>query len=235
MNVFKLIVLSFFAFILSACGGSDGDDNPSPVVPDSDAVYELTFTTNWNAANFPTNFPNDRHFSGLIGLTHNSDIKLYEVGQLASPGVVSMAETGSKTILKTEIEEQQNKGNAHSTIDGNGVPASSTSVTVTFNISQEHPLATVVTMIAPSPDWFTGVNSVPLFTNGQWVDETELDAISYDAGSDSGTVFNSANLVTSPQEPITRLSTDRADTDFDNGINASNSLPIGSFKFKRIK
>ena len=57
-------------------------------------------------------------------------------------------------------------------------------------------------MLAPSPDWFVGANNVNLFKNGQWEDEVSLAMGSYDAGTDSGETFESANIDTSPAELI---------------------------------
>ncbi|KMV29839.1 hypothetical protein AB733_15130 [Photobacterium swingsii] len=234
MKMFKFIALNLFVLGLSACGGDGDGSGSTPDLSDSDAVYELEFKTNWTAANFATNFPSDRHFSGLIGLTHNSNAKLFEAGTLASNGIVSMAETGAKGTLKAEIEGLQNQGDSHSTVDGGGIPASASSVNLTFGISQDHPLVSVVTMIAPSPDWFTGINSVPLFVDGKWVEELEIQLISYDAGSDSGVTFSSANLATTPRATVTKLTTDRADTDFENGVHAVTSQSIGTFTLKKV-
>ncbi|WP_064606595.1 spondin domain-containing protein [Photobacterium sp. J15] len=230
MKVVKFIAVNLFVIGLSACGGSGGSSDTGG----STASYELEFTTNWSAGNFSTNFPTNRHFSGLIGLTHNSKVKIFEEGVLASDGIVSVAETGSKNLLRNEIGDLQNQGDSGATIDGSGIPEGSTSVTATFEVSQDHPLVSIVTMLAPSPDWFTGVNSLPLYVDGEWVEEIEVQLISYDAGSDSGLTFSSGNSATTPRGNITKLTTDRSDTDFENGVHFSTSLTIGTFKFKKI-
>ncbi|WP_299020007.1 spondin domain-containing protein [uncultured Photobacterium sp.] len=229
MKVFEFLALNLVVISLSACGGGSSSGSTESTVS-----YELEFKTNWSVTNFSTNFPSNRHFSGLIGLTHNSTVKIFEVGALASNGIVSMAETGSKGLLKSDIEDMQNQGNSGSTIDGQGIPAGLTSVSVIFDISQDHPLVSVVTMIAPSPDWFTGVSNIPLFVDGQWVEEIEIQLTSYDAGSDSGVTFTSANLATNPRSPITKLTTARADADFESGFHFLTSLSIGTFKLKKI-
>ena len=43
-----------------------------------------------------------------------------------------------------------------------------------LDISQDHPLVTLVTMVAPSPDWFVGVSAMALFENGQWIPTREV-------------------------------------------------------------
>jgi hypothetical protein len=57
-------------------------------------------------------------------------------------------------------------------------------------------------MIAPSPDWFIGVNSLTLFENGSFVEEKTVILYAYDAGTDSGTTYTSPDLPTEPPEPI---------------------------------
>ena len=61
-------------------------------------------------------------------------------------------------------------------------------------------------MIAPSPDWFIGVNSVNLLdTNSNWKTSISLDLYAYDSGTDSGTNYTSANSVTNPFQNISSL------------------------------
>jgi hypothetical protein len=60
-------------------------------------------------------------------------------------------------------------------------------------------------MIAPSPDWFVGVSSLNLLENGQWASNKVVDLYAYDAGTDSGTTYISANSVTSPPVNIYKI------------------------------
>lgn len=78
-------------------------------------------------------------------------------------------------------------------------------------------------MIAPSPDWFIGLESLNLLDNGQWINSKEIKLFLYDSGSDSGTQFTSANSVTNPKENITKLTSNASDTDFDSGVHRNDS------------
>jgi hypothetical protein len=60
-------------------------------------------------------------------------------------------------------------------------------------------------MVAPSPDWFVGVDSLPLYENGQWRPLITVDLFPYDSGTDSGVFFDSPNADTQPREPIAAL------------------------------
>lgn len=232
----RVIILS--AIISSVLFGCNHDDNTNTIIenkPVSDtATYELTVNSNWDANKFSTNFPANRHFSGVVGLTHNSDGKIFTLAKLASDGIVQVAETGNKIQLLSEIGVLQNNGHSFSTIDGNGITVDQNSVTLTFNMSKDHPYFSFVTMIAPSPDWFTGINSYQLFSDGKWVDSVDIPLNTYDAGSDSGLIFTSANAPTTPPEVITRLTTERADTDFENGVHYSSLLPVATITIKRL-
>jgi hypothetical protein len=223
---------------------SCGSDN---IVPNEDTAevsqkeleftvtYELTFTSNWTGDNFPTNYPTNAHFSPLIGLTHNSNGAIFQTDGNASQGIISMAETGSKVFLQEEIAVIQNLGNSAYIIDELGVGVNEQSITITFESSQDFPLLSIVSMIAPSPDWFIGVNSFALFENNQWVKNITVELNVYDAGSDSGKTFKSDNIKSTPLEVIKLLSTERIATDLDKGIHFDSKRAIATLKIKRIE
>jgi hypothetical protein len=78
-------------------------------------------------------------------------------------------------------------------------------------------------MIAPSPDWFVGVNGLPLLVNGQWIEQVDFPLYSWDAGSDSGASFTSPDLDTVPKEPIALITTGPL----------AGAAPLGFFRFQR--
>ena len=94
--------------------------------------------------------------------------------------------------------------------------------TVSVLLSTTAPYVSVVSMIAPSPDWFIAAHNVTLFENGNWVERLSVPAVLYDAGTDSGTTFTAEDSDTDPAEAITRL----ADAP---------TLPIATFEFMRIQ
>ncbi|MGB1310909.1 MAG: spondin domain-containing protein [Leucothrix sp.] len=179
------------------------DVNNQP--PPSPATYRLTFNATWNANDSTLPFPSDPHFSGLIGATHKASASLWSRGQLASTGIKQVAENGIKGPLSNEIDALINQGSACSEISGGDVGFSPGSVSVTFTVQPECSLVSVVSMLAPSPDWFVGSNALNLVSNGQWRDTVVHDLRTYDAGTDSGTTFDSDDLITSPAEAIQLL------------------------------
>lgn len=191
---------------------------------DTDAQCNLTFDAVWSSETHPLDFPSSAHFSGLVGGVHNDQVSFWQPGGFATPGIRSMAETGSKTLLLGEVQDAVDDGTTLASISGGGVPLSPGVVGVDFTVSLEYPLATVVTMIAPSPDWFVGTHGLNLFEQGSWRPNTVVSLPPYDAGTDSGTTFTSPNDPTTPAEAITQIN----QNPFPNGT------PLGTFTIECV-
>lgn len=167
-----------------------------------DVEYKVTFESTWSESTHPYNFPDNPHFSDLIGGTHNSSVYFWKEGELASPGIKNMAERGRVSPLDDEIKDAINAGNAFSKLQCKGISKSPGSRTMKFQLKNNYTLVTLVSMIAPSPDWFVGVSGLNLYEDGEWVSEKVVDLYLYDAGTDSGEEHTSADVVTTPFEPI---------------------------------
>jgi len=181
------------------------DEDIKVVNNETDAEYEIIFESQWSESTHPYDFPSNPHFSGLIGATHNSKVIFWDIGKLASTGIKNMAETGQKDPLNNEIDDAIKDGFAFNKISGNGIGKSPGSISLTFQISKDYPKVTLVSMIAPSPDWFVGVTNLSLYENGVWESEKVVQLYLYDAGTDSGENFTSANFETSPPMPISHI------------------------------
>jgi hypothetical protein len=175
--------------------------------PTSSATYEVVFESTWSETTHPTDFPGNPHFSGLIGGTHNSDVTFWMPGELASQGIETMAERGQKGDLTTEVEAAIDDGTAEFVLSGGGINPSPGSTTLTFEIGPDKPLVTLVSMVAPSPDWFVGVHGLNMIEDGDWRDTITVTLDVYDAGTDSGPSYTSPNDDTDPAEPIAILNT----------------------------
>lgn len=168
----------------------------------STATYTVEFEATWSAVTHPDDFPPNPHFSGLIGASHNDGTSLWNPGGLATPGIQSMAETGSKTLLEGEINTMIGGGTAFEIISGGGIGTSPGTVSVSFDVNTDFPLVSLVSMLAPSPDWFVGVHGMSMREDNDWVDFTEVTLFTYDAGTDSGPMYTSPNSPTNPADPI---------------------------------
>jgi len=234
LNGDDLVTVTDFLILRSYLNQPPGPSGVDPGPPADSATYAVTFTTDWESDLFSTNFPAGRHFSGLIGVTHNEQAIFWEPGQLAGSGIENMAETGSKQPLQTEMEEAIGNGSAEFLLSGGGISSSNDQVDLEFSISQDYPLVTLVSMVAPSPDWFVGVRDLSLFLNGGWVESVSVDLVVYDAGTDTGSTFTAANADTVPQGIIALLSSQIGDTDFLDGVHRDNGSYIGTFTFSRL-
>jgi hypothetical protein len=233
LNVRSGIFPSFLVVASIACGGSSPSvptlpAAPSPTpAPAAAARYRVTFEASWSALSHPTDIPRNPHFSRLIGGTHKSTVKFWESGRLASEGIRLMAEQGRTTPLDTEVEAAIAAGQAQRVLVGDGIDRSPDRVVLDFEISRDFSLVTLVSMLAPSPDWFVGVSGLDLIENGDWVAEKVVVLQPWDAGSDSGVTFSSADLRSSPAEPIHLIGTGPL-------LVGASVPPVGTFTFRRL-
>jgi len=199
---------------------------PAPM-PAAVARYQVTFDALWSASTHPTDFPGRPHFSPLIGGTHRDGVVFWAPGALASAGMERMAELGAISPLDGEIEAAIGADRARFLLKGGNVPLSPGSTTFEFEITTTHPLVTLVTMVAPSPDWFVGVSGLSLMRDGDWADEVVVSLPPWDAGTDSGASFEAPDEDTQPRAPIALLTGDPV-------VNGGAVAPMGRFTFRRI-
>ncbi len=191
------------------------------------ARYRITFQSTWSRSTHPTDFPSTAHLSQLVGGTHDARVSFWSEGAPASAGIRDMAERGRTSPLDQEVTAAISSGTAQRVLLGGNLSTSPGTTAFEFEISQTHPLVTLVSMVAPSPDWFVGVSGLPLFENGQWVEERRIDLVPWDAGTDSGTTFESPDRVTSPPQGVSRILTTPLS-------HAGRVTPLGTFTFARL-
>ncbi|MFK8015612.1 MAG: spondin domain-containing protein [Gammaproteobacteria bacterium] len=193
----------------------------------SEAQYRVRFNATWSAQTLPTQFPASAHFSGLIGGSHSADVTFWEPGELASAGVSTVAETGSTSQMTNEVNAAVNAGLALDRITGGAVSISPGTVSTTFDVDTDNPLVTLITMIAPSPDWFVGTHGHNLLIDGNWVASLTVPLFAYDSGTDSGATFIASNVDTQPPQPISLLTGPLFE-------NNGELVPFGEFVFTRL-
>ena len=181
-----------------------------PSYGQSMATYTITFTGTWNATDHSEGgiiFPTNDHWSDLVGATHNSSITFWEAGELASLGIEDVAERGDNAEIFNEVNDAILAGNADQWLqaDFDIFDALGSATLTTVTVSEDFPLLTLVSMIAPSPDWFTGVRNVSLRNGSNWENNISIDLFPYDAGTEEGTDYNTSNAATNPQGNIMSL------------------------------
>jgi hypothetical protein len=237
MRVFRLSWVLGAAGVAAACGGGGGMDTLGPVPPSgpsptatpaSRARYEVSFDATWSRQSHPREFPPNPHFSPLVGGTHSASEVFWEPSGLASDAIEAMAERGSPVGLADEVRAAIGRGTAELLLRGDALALSPGSVRLEFQISAAFPLVTLVTMVAPSPDWFVGVHGLSLIEGGEWVGERRVLLFPYDAGTDSGGTYLSADRDTQPREPIALITGPPLRTG--GGVEA-----MGTFTFTRLE
>jgi hypothetical protein len=231
----KLLAI-IFAVTLSACSGSNNMTTPMPSVDTEDnssnsssARYRLTFTATWSQNTHTLNFPGNPHFSGLVGALHNEQVIFWEPGQIATPGIQSVAETGGKSNILPEVQTAIDAGSALSIINEGGIGTSPGSTSIEFEVNQDYPQISLVSMLAPSPDWFVGIRNYSLLIDGEFVENASIDLVLYDSGSDNGVRYQSLNSPTEPASPIGRVNSEAQDSPFADG-----EPIVGSFTIERL-
>ena len=172
------------------------------------ATYEVTVQSNWNA-NDHLAVPGPAHFSPVTAVAHSAGYVLLPVGGVASPGLESLAEMGSTATIEQEIAAAGDSiGSLKITENQFVVPMPSQ--TFEIEVSEKAPYLSLVSMIAPSPDWVVGINSLKLYDkDAGFSDGAERDLFAIDAGTEGGDIggnFGLNNPATVPQGLIGELS-----------------------------
>lgn len=196
MRPIKTLVLSTLLLVAAPAVAQNGS-----------ATYDIEFDATWSAATHPNAFPPNPHFSPLIGGTHNSSVTFWQVGGTATSGIEVMAETGGTNNLRNEVNVAIGAGTADKVLQFGGIGTSPNSRNDSFTVTTEYSRLTLVSMLAPSPDWFVGVSGLELLQSGQWVDSLVIPLQLWDAGSDNGVTYLSSNSNTAPKDPIAGIST----------------------------
>ena len=202
MRNLKSYLYIILALFIASCSESDG---PVEMGIESDASYTVTFTMHWNSTDFPTDYPSGAHFSPLIGWSHPSTNNFFNVGATGTEGIKVMAETGGTGTLKTELEAKIAAGEGLDFVLGSGLGSGTGEITVDVNVNAANPSVTLVSMVAPSPDWYVAALNVNLYDGTHFVDSKTITAAVYDSGTDSGVTFTSANSNTDPKGTITKF------------------------------
>ena len=97
--------------------------------------------------------------------------------------------------------------NALAIIEQSIASGGTATVTVDITLTTDHPLVTLTSMVAPSPDWFVGVSGLSLRNTADdgWQPSLTVNLFPWDAGTEEGTEFSLLNSATSPQGTIASI------------------------------
>lgn len=200
-----------------------------------EATFDITFIGKWTKATYPRHFPGlMARWSPLIGASHSKDYILWKYGGMASPGVTRVSEWGAVEKLQQEMKRQGD--NLFSIIKTPPLYKSNGQVSTTFKADRRRNLVSALAKMFPSPDWNVGVDRVNLCGgNCTWRKQITMDLHPWDAGTDDGITFISANRKSEPQQPIrniTRHTHQHSEASFPNTEGSDIIRPFGQIKLQ---
>jgi hypothetical protein len=212
---FRLLLIAVMVWPVAGCGkdetarsgtpaGRQAEPPASRAMPKTTAVYRVVLKSTWTPTRHPIGYPKGAHFSGLIGASHNAKYRLFGVGRPPTPGLERLSEEEKHSPLDAEIRAAISAGNALEMFKTGALKNFRDSLVTTVRVDPAHPRVSLVAMIAPSPDWFTGAANVDLVENGAWVASRTLRLSAYDAGGDDGTTYLAPDRDANPKKPISR-------------------------------
>ena len=221
------------------------------------ATYELIF---FNQITDTEPGVGSRHYSPLVAVAHESSWAPFTIGETASDGVKDVAEIGATSVIVSEAAARGAVAQVASTRRAYPQRVSAGYQVVQISVDATRPRLSALTMIAPSPDWFTGFANVSACneTTGSWLDEIDADkyfanavgtttaqghfvveaplymfpVYGLDAGTDSGSSFTAFNSATNPREAISYLSAASGGAVSLRGLSENNFL-VGAMSARR--
>lgn len=104
--MYKQTIFSAFICICFALPGCSQNEEVSGSEACSGTVeYELRIDLAWNSTGQHPNAPSGAHFSPFFGTTHALGSSFWQTGELASEGIVRMAEGGTMAIRGISLEK----------------------------------------------------------------------------------------------------------------------------------
>lgn len=201
-SINTLIALMALAALFHSCKKNE------VIEPDfSETNYRIEITGKWKTPEFGV--PAGAHFTYFTGTVHNATVHMWENGKYASKGVENIAEQGYVLDVIAEIDTNIANRKAISSFL---IPPPDITNKITGNIycNTNFSYVSCQSMIAPTPDWFVGVDALNLYPNKKWIADTTINLYVYDSGTEEGDVFSQANPATVPQQVIAKLTPSNA-------------------------
>ena len=125
--------------------------------------YLVILVSNWNKEDH-VELPRGAHFSKPAIVLHKSNYTLIPFEGQATPGLEKLAELGQTGEIEEEFETEMEKGSIMSYSIFPGLYLSDgTSMQFTISVNASAPYFSMASMIAPSPDWIIGIDSLLLY------------------------------------------------------------------------
>lgn len=204
------VALAMLLATLVAPGCKGKCNNPGPTeqcrAPDGGACFDIELVGLWSEERQGVEVPGPAHFTTLYGAVHDDRYRIFAQGGIASAGMELLAEEGDIGVVQNDVAEQLRAGAAADEVCGAESIDPTGSVTTSIVTDRDHSKLSFASMVAPSPDWFVGIDGLELWDADAdgWHELIELDLFVYDAGTErDDAAFSLDNDEQSPLRPIT--------------------------------
>ena len=110
--------------------------------------------------------------------------------------------------MYNEVKMMKKPGFVSNVYKTRGVSTPGGYTTTKIMVQNMYSMVSLITMIAPSPDWFVGVDSYDLCGMNGWKETVTMDLLPWDAGTENGLTYKLDNMPTNPVDVIMRITTD---------------------------
>jgi len=220
------------AFLLSTAAAITDIQTVDSTVPSSiDVQYNCVFQNQWTRDRHPMNYPLYAavHWTRQVLASHGSAYNMWKEGSLASSAVKKMAEAGGTAEIIQRLEDNNNSYEVGYSKYMSNDP------TMKFNnplkMTSENRYVSVITKMAPSPDWFSGFHDFNAVNeNAQtWYKEFTIQTYPYDAGTEDGNTYDTSNSKTSPQQKVSQFTTNNVPNGIYLNPDGDDILPVAKY------
>ena len=195
----------------------------------SRAKYEVKIERTWSQATHPIDWPGDgAHFSPGIGATHNGKYKMFAEGGTATPGLETISQRGKTSPFDKEIDSAKKAGDVGAVFTFDPVKTVGGMTTATFEATDTYHAVSLAAMVAPSPDWFTGLSNFELKPNGKWIDGDTVKIYAWDSGTNNATTYKASKIAANPFVPISLNSAPMF-------VKGGEKVPVATLTIRRVE
>jgi len=223
-----------FGFLLSTTAVAIPDiikTVDSSVLSSLDVQYNCVFENQWTNDRHSKDYPSDHavHWTRQVLASHSSTYNMWKEGSLASNAVKIMAEAGGTANIVREIEKLDENSSYEIGYDKYimGTPDQTMRFNNPLRMTFNNRYVSVISKMAPSPDWFSGFNDFNAVNEDKktWYKEFTIETYPYDAGTEDGNTY-----ATDPPQPITQFTVNNVPN---NGIylntDGNDILPVAKY------
>jgi hypothetical protein len=220
MNARTMLVVT--SILLAACAGP----TVSPQAPET--TYEITVTRTWSEATNPLDWPGvSAHFTNGIGAAHSDAYAMFGAGRIATSGLEVLSQKGMSTPFDQELAAAQRRGDVGAIFTTGAVWTVGGTTTTRVTATDAFPLLSFAMMCAPSPDWFTGIPSLALKRNGQWIASETVTLYAWNSGTNNAMTYKAEKIAVNPFAPT-------ALNDAPMFMKDAKRVPVGTATIRRI-